>query len=498
MVKGKSMIGVGVLLVGFFCLANMSYADAPTWEPDIRLSNDSDRAYLPAITSDANGLHVVWFDERDGNCEIYYKCSTDFGNTWWGPDVRLTNDASYSGWPAITSDANGLHVVWYDERDGNAEIYYKHSSDFGTTWNADVRLTNDASYSYCSCSAITSAANGLHVVWQDNRDGNWEIYYKHSPDFGNTWEPDVRLTNDSSRSGPPVITSDANGLHVVWYDERDGNREIYYKRSTDFGNTWEPDVRLTNATNRSDFPAITSDANGLHVVWIDNRDGKMEIYYKHSPDFGNTWEPDVRLVSYPRAPWNLAITSDTNGLHVVWEDWGVGREIYYKHSPDFGNTWKRDVRLTNAPDMSGYPAITSDIHGLHVVWYDKRDGFLNSEIYYKRGTFPEVVIDIILNGDSFEPSQTITIDVQADNLCDYTIMTDVRICVKLPNDEYYRIIKLNDFPIPPGTLGPVNLVNYTFTEDDEAGAYEAIGRLLHPDSGETLNEDIEPFEFVNP
>jgi DNA gyrase inhibitor GyrI len=143
------------------------------------------------------------------------------------------------------------------------------------------------------------------------------------------------------------------------------------------------------------------------------------------------------------------------------------------------------------------PAITLDANRLHVVWYDERDG--NDEIYYKRGTFPtqELTIDIILNDDSFVPDDTLTIDVQVDNP-DPAITADVRICVKLPNDEYYRIIKLNDFPIPSGTLGPINLVNYTFTTNDLEGTYEAIGRLLHPDSGETLTEDIEPFEFVNP
>jgi hypothetical protein len=389
MVKGKTMRGVVLLLVSVFCLAGMSYAIPPTWEADVRLTNDSSFSRSPAITSDANGLHVVWMDGRDGNPKIYYKHSPDFGNTW-DADVMLTCDPRGSWYPAITSDANGLHVVWYDYRDGNFEIYYKHSPDFGNTWDADVRLTNAASDSLFP--AITSDANGLHVVWEDDRDGNYEIYYKHSPDFGNTWDADVRLTNDSSGSVYPAITSDANGLHVVWYDYRDGNAEIYYKRSPDFGNTWGPDVRLTNAAGWSGEPVITSDANGLHVVWHDYRDG-------------------------------------------------------------------------------------------------------NYEIYYKRGTF--LTIDIILNDDSFEPGQTITIDVQVDNP-DLAITADVRICVKLPNGEYYRIIKLNDFPIPSGTLGPINLVNHTFTTNDLEGTYEAIGRLLHPDSGETLTEDIEPFEFANP
>ena len=40
-----------------------------------------------------------------------------------------------------------IHVVWHDDRDGNTEIYYKRSTDNGTTWGADTRLTTDISWS---------------------------------------------------------------------------------------------------------------------------------------------------------------------------------------------------------------------------------------------------------------------------------------------------------------------------------------------------------------
>ncbi|MEW6621454.1 MAG: hypothetical protein AB1422_19330 [bacterium] len=190
----------------------------------------------------------------------------------------MTNNPSWSENPAITSDADGIHIVWYDYRDGNLEIYYKRSQDGGNTWGPDVRLTNNSAPSYDP--AITSDANGIHIVWEDYRDGNLEIYYKRSQDGGNTWGPDVRLTNNSAPSYDPAITSDANGIHIVWMDKRDGNWEIYYKRSQDGGNTWGPDVRLINNSADSGYPAITSDATGIHIVWEDNRDGNMEIYYK--------------------------------------------------------------------------------------------------------------------------------------------------------------------------------------------------------------------------
>ena len=65
------------------------------------------------------------------------------------------------------------------------------------------------------------------------------------------WQPDVRLTNDLSESrtissNAWSIASSGSTVHVVWYDDRFGHYEIYYKRSTDSGANWGPATRLTN------------------------------------------------------------------------------------------------------------------------------------------------------------------------------------------------------------------------------------------------------------
>jgi hypothetical protein len=49
-------------------------------------------------------------------------------------------------------------------------------------------------------------------------------------DGGDTWGPDTRLTEDAAGSYKPSIVVSGSQLNVVWYDSRDGNNEIYYKR----------------------------------------------------------------------------------------------------------------------------------------------------------------------------------------------------------------------------------------------------------------------------
>jgi hypothetical protein len=120
----------------------------------------------------------VWHDDRDGNYETYYKRSGD-GGTSWGADTRVTNNVAASMFPSIAISASTLHLVWFDTRDTpNVEIYYNRSTDEGLSWGTDVQLTNSALSSYPS---VAVSGSVVHVIWQDNRDGNNEIYYKRNP-----------------------------------------------------------------------------------------------------------------------------------------------------------------------------------------------------------------------------------------------------------------------------------------------------------------------------
>ena len=307
------------------------------WQPDVRLTNDTAYSYTSwnnAWCIAASGLvvHVVWSDNRDANYEIYYKRSTD-GGISWGADTRLTNNntaGSYS--PSVAVSGQVVHVVWYDNRDVNPEIYCKRSIDGGVSWGADTRLTNNTADSWFSSVAVFGSV--VHVVWYDNRDVNHEIYYKRSADGGVSWGADTRLTNNSASSTIPSVAVFGQVVHVVWCDYRDGNPEMYYKRSTDGGISWGADTRLTNNPYASVFPSVSVSGLVVHVVWDDNRDGNREIYCKRSIDGGISWGADTRLTNNSAASNHPSVSVSGQVVHVVWSDYRDGNaEIYYKRDP---------------------------------------------------------------------------------------------------------------------------------------------------------------------
>jgi hypothetical protein len=212
----------------------------PGWGDDARLTIDDSDSWYPSLAVDGNNIHVTWQDNRDGINEIYYKRSIDNGETW-SNDTRLTIADSDSYAPSLAVDGNNIHVTWVDDRDdGISEIYYKRSIDNGETWSNDTRLTIDDPDSYAPSLAVDG--NNIHVTWVDNRDDSIsEIYYKRSIDNGETWGDDIRLTIDDSYSRYPSLAVDVNNIHVTWVDNRDGNYEIYYKHKKNL----PPSVEIT-------------------------------------------------------------------------------------------------------------------------------------------------------------------------------------------------------------------------------------------------------------
>jgi hypothetical protein len=377
------------ILFSIFIIIALNISNAQ-WGPDVRLTNDANTSNISysnvrCIAANGNILHAVWFDNRDGNFEIYYKRSSDEGISW-GADIRLTNNPAMSQFPSVTVLGLVVHVVWYDDRDGNPEIYYKRSTDGGLNWGTDIRLTNNSS-DYSQYPSISVSGSTVHVVWWDVRDGNNEIYYKRSTDGGLNWGADIRLTNNSAMSIYPSISVSGLVVHVVWYDSRvgSGGYAIYYKRSTDGGLNWGTDTQLSGIGGVY-YPCVSTSGVLVHVVWhVVSSYYTRTIYYKRSTDGGLSWGADTQLSNGDAYSMYPCISVSGQFVHVVWQDdrnHHFVPEIYYKRSTNAGLSWDADTRLTDYYDYKYYPSITISGSTVHVIWGDERDG--NLEIYYKR------------------------------------------------------------------------------------------------------------------
>lgn len=382
------------LIIIIFCMtfASQSYAQ---WLADVRLTNDPANSFSTtnsgkSIAASGDTLHVVFRDSRNGSSKIFYKRSTNNGLSW-GSDTCLTNGAVFSDDPTITVSGSLVNISWRDSRTGNDDIFHKRSTNAGTTWSADNPLTTNNLSQYNP--VIASFGQIILIVWNDFRHGNGEIYYKRSTNGGANWGADTRLTSNDSVSIYPSLSMSGQVAHISWNDRRYGNDEILYRASPDGGLTWLPETRVSNDTALSGDSYATGIGPNSFVFWNDFRDGNVDLYFRKSTNLGNTWGPEIRLTNDFSASILPQAEIYGENIHLIFSDTrDANTEIYYKQSSNLGANWGPDTRITNDAANSLYSSIWLEEENLHIVWTDDRDG--NPEIYYKHNPTGNIITSI--------------------------------------------------------------------------------------------------------
>lgn len=338
-----------ILLVLLFYNANYCYSQ---WDSLIEISSATNVPSLcennaRKIAISNNYIHIVWNTYTVGETAVYHRRSTNCG-TSWEIATRLVDSAPFDlYYTTIAVSGAYVYITWSDERDGNSEIYFKKSTDNGINWSPDIRLTSNAAPSYST--SISSQGVFVHIVWVDERDGNREIYYKKSTDNGNIWSADVRLTNNPYESNSPSLVLKDASIHLAWDDSRIGGNSlnIFYKRSLDNGANWSSDIPLTNANQSSAHPSITAADSNVYIAWRKGSDWTSEIYFIHSENAGVSWETPLQLTNQPSLSWYPVISSTNSNVHVLWfDDRPPASAIYYKRSSDWGASWGIDSQFT--------------------------------------------------------------------------------------------------------------------------------------------------------
>jgi hypothetical protein len=379
----------------------------------------------PRLAADGDRVHLVWHDARSGWSDVRYSRSLDRGATWLAADVQLDTGfpAGHSILPEIAIFGANLCVVWEDYRNSasNGDIYCNRSLDGGTTWlPVAVRLDTGSAPGASSSFAPQVGIDGstICVVWFDARNGAFDIYCNRSLDGGTTWLPAAVRVDTGDAAGAahslaPQVVCAGGAVHVVWEDERGGNRDVYWNRSLDGGASWLPAAqRLDHApSSASSLNArIAASGSTVCVVWEDDRNGLRDIFSNRSLDGGATWLAlDTQLdTDGPGAGDSREVQVRCEGaaVHAIWRDARtfVQPQVFYRRSLDGGTTWLLTdalVNTTTATCFSSWPVLASDGPIVCIAWESQVCGGAGSlDVYCRRSvdggtTFsPEVRLDV--------------------------------------------------------------------------------------------------------
>jgi len=285
----------------------------------------------------------------------------------WSPELEVSASSGDSRIVQVLADPSGaaLHLVWEDNRDGSQEVYYKRSLDGGATWGPDVKLSRLTSGTAEPLPKVASNGRNVLVVFSNRTQSGEHLYYALSTDLGSHFPNAKQLTNDPGDQNYPMAAFSGNVAHVVWQGLWAGEKHIYYARSLDGGVNWDSPKPISDALDQDRHPAITALANKVIVVWARDHDGQEAVFLRQSDDYGATWDREVQVSPY-QTPVFLnfpAVAYDGESVHVVWNS----VVIFYSKSHGSGKVWSRPYSLTNSSLQFLGPQIALAHGEVHVV-----------------------------------------------------------------------------------------------------------------------------------
>jgi hypothetical protein len=310
-------------------------------DPQVEVANDG-------------SVYVVWLN--DYNPGVEFTKSTNHGNSWSTPYLFTGKNKKpvWSDRPilVISPDGKDIYVGF-----NSSDAYVATSHDFGQTFSANVKTSDDSRYWFHSAGAV--APNGTVFFaaadYAQDYTGDTHINVIRSTNGGASWTTTLIDTSREAPGcswapgcyfgflGPSVaIAVDSTGRVVLAYNA--GNsagaaQRMYIRYSTDNGNTWSArqEVSDPNAAVNNGFPALAAgtSAGDFRLIWQDDRNGPTtawNTWYRRSTNGGLAWSNAIRLSDATSgAPYKsangykfpygdyLELAVDSSGRnHMVW------------------------------------------------------------------------------------------------------------------------------------------------------------------------------------
>lgn len=468
----------------------------------------------PDIATSLNGMsHIVYERWTIDDHRVYYAKYDSVGNVLCA--AASISTGTLPPWehePKICCDSVGCsYMIW---------------RDMDTDWH--VGLWSCKKRANCSTEGylVFHLNDAIHPDIAYGGGYSWLVFEQNGKIYNLVSAPGCQISQGTATSRNPEVGSDGCNGFVTWEDNRNGNWEIYLCKF--YGcNNLSGDQRITNNSNnsvQSDISVLPGCGNKWYLVWQDDRDGNNEIYWsKNLPCSTVTFTVKLKIESgadtlareavviVRRADGSVTTdTTDENG-RVTFNLVCVGDEIYAFCLVGWGRTDKEASHplLSKFTGGPSYPAFyefyktnqyldNSDTlryplyQGNHEIVLDYKITYLNLVMSYKRAVAnPSEELDSLrskfrsANQFLFDATNGQVLIKRVDIFDDGGSIFTEHADLKIENDKSHSISTVFDFvrPFPMPSYVPTRW--YMFADDRflEENAYKGTTKTYNFQTG---------------
>jgi len=340
----------------------------------------------PAVAYDGTNYLVVWQDNRNYNLDIY-GCRVNASGDILDPTLIVISTAvNDQARPAIAFDGTNYLVVWNDYRSSsNWDIYGSRVNPAGTVLDpSGIAISTAANNQYVP--AVVFGGTNYLVVWEDTRNGNWDIYGSRVSTGGSVLDASgIAISNALNTEENPSIAFDGTNYFVVWHDDRNGpNWDIYGSLVNQYGYIINPSgIAISTATGGQVYPCVVWGRTTYLVAWTDSRSvSNYDIYGSRVSPAGVVIDPSGLAISTATGnQMDVSLAFDSINYLAVWSDnrGGSDYDVYGAKLSRAGAVINT-MEISTSSNNQLYPKLAYGNDQIFIA-YQGYTGTENSQIY---------------------------------------------------------------------------------------------------------------------
>ncbi|MCO4797960.1 MAG: exo-alpha-sialidase [Colwelliaceae bacterium] len=284
---------------------------SPSQQVNIPLEKISARnENRPKIAFDKyGGVYLSWASplEKKYTANVRFSYSEDYGKSFSKP-VTVNNDNLLTGhsFNEMQVNENGdVKIVWLDSRlsyqlkkqgkkaNGSALYYAKANLREGIVEFKNEQLANET----CVCCRIAMDVNKkeeLAIFWRHIYGDNIREFALLTLDNEMKRES-IQISNDHWKidgcphQGGGISIDQENRYHLVWFNQGDKGKGIFYASSKDQGKTLTKPLSVGDFKAQAAHPHIMQNNNVVDIVWTQFNGIEHQLWHQQSIDNGKTF-----------------------------------------------------------------------------------------------------------------------------------------------------------------------------------------------------------------
>ena len=275
--------------------------------------------------------------------KVYAVRSLDGGQTW-GDTLRIDSEnTNFPYMPELFVRPGGHPMVGYIRSDSFEVVVdqkFTQSMDGGLTWSPEISTSpTGLGFMPCECCPPTQVAydNTVMSLWRYNEGNVRDIHAVISTDNGSTFTQFERIdstywvTGQCPTTGPDATIS-GDSVVVTWKSDGTFNDRVYvgaiHKTNFGVGQHLELDMSV-GAGVIQNFPKISGNGDTLGIVWQDNRNGNLDVFFAYSVTGRHGFSAPINLTdsTMAAAQVNPHIDYADGTFHIVFQS--QSSKVYY-------------------------------------------------------------------------------------------------------------------------------------------------------------------------